>query len=85
MKNYFYPDDLKKLPIKIISLEKQKPFIEKVDCILAITKDEDYLQNHTRQVQVKTLQQEIDRMFYKIYGLTEEEIGMVEGDNQRQN
>ena len=31
---YFYPDDFKKLPIKKISLDLQKPFIENVDKLL---------------------------------------------------
>jgi len=80
MENYFYPDDLKKLPIRIIALKDQKPFINLVDRILAITKDEDYLQNPQKQSQVKALEQEIDQMVYQLYGLTEEEIRTVEGD-----
>ncbi|MDP2209805.1 MAG: hypothetical protein Q8K98_13690 [Bacteroidota bacterium] len=34
------------------------------DRILALTKDEDYLQNSQKQAQVKTLEREIDEMVY---------------------
>ncbi len=81
-KNYFYPDDLKKLPIREISLEDQKPFIIIVDRILTITKSEDYLQNSQKQARVKELEREIDQMIYQLYGLTEEEICIVEGEGQ---
>jgi len=71
---------LMEVPIKRISEKEQEPFIEIVNKILAITKDEDYLQNLQKQSQVKALEREIDQMVYKLYGLTEEEIRTVEGD-----
>ncbi|RKY52396.1 MAG: hypothetical protein DRP89_07750, partial [Candidatus Neomarinimicrobiota bacterium] len=58
--------------------KQQQPFIDIVDSILAITKNKDYLQNPQKQAQVKRLEREIDRMVYKLYGLTEEEIRIVE-------
>lgn len=70
---------LKNLPIKKIHGTDQKPFVELVDRILAITKDEDYLQNQQKQAKVKTLEREIDQMVYKLYDLTEDEIRIVEG------
>ncbi|MFH1097593.1 MAG: hypothetical protein V1749_08865 [Candidatus Desantisbacteria bacterium] len=54
------------------------PFITLVDRILAITKDDDYLQNETKQSKVKELEHQIDRLVYNLYGLTEEEIAIVE-------
>jgi adenine-specific DNA-methyltransferase len=75
----FYPDDLKKLPIKKIPESDQKPFVELVNRILAVTKDEDYLQNPQKQAQVKALEREIDQMVYKLYGLIADEIRIVEG------
>jgi hypothetical protein len=69
-------------PIKIISLKDQKSFITLVDKILAITQSEDYLQNKSKQAKVKEYEKEIDRMVYELYGLTEEEIKIVEGENQ---
>ncbi|OGH07763.1 MAG: hypothetical protein A2W22_02705 [Candidatus Levybacteria bacterium RBG_16_35_11] len=50
----------------------------KVDRILSITKDEDYLQNPEKQAKVKELEQEIDQLVYNLYSLTEEEIRIVE-------
>jgi hypothetical protein len=76
---YIY-EFVEQLPIPKISESDQKPFIALVDKILAITKDEDYLQNSQKQVQVKVLEREIDQMVYKLYGLTGEEIRIVEGD-----
>jgi len=75
-----YQKPLSEIPIKKIHESEQKPFIELVDRILTITKDEDYLQNPQKQAQVKAPEREIDRMVYKLYGLTEEEIRIVEGD-----
>ena len=75
-----YLEPLQFIPIKKINLEDQNPFITLVDKILAITKDEDYLQNPEKQAKVKALEQEIDQLVYKLYGLTEEEIKIVEGE-----
>lgn len=58
--------------------ELQKPFIKIVDKILAITKDDDYLQNPAKQTKVKEYEKQIDQMVYKLYSLTEEEIKIVE-------
>lgn len=49
-----------------------------VDKILAITQTDDYLSNKDKQNRVKAYQDEIDQMVYKLYGLTEEEIKIVE-------
>ena len=69
---------LEKVPIIKLSDKGQKPFIELVDKILAITKDEDYLQNEAKQKKVKEYEYQIDKMVYKLYGLTKEEIKIVE-------
>jgi hypothetical protein len=50
-----------------------------VDKILSLTQFNDYLQNPAKQAQVKVLEREIDQLVYKLYGLTEEEIRIVEG------
>jgi hypothetical protein len=70
---------LKKCPVPKIALTQQRPFIELVDRILTITKDADYLSNPAKQAKVKELESEIDQMVYELYGLTPEEIGVVEG------
>lgn len=69
---------IEQFPIKKISKEKQKPFIEIVDKILDITKDEDYLKNPEKQAKVKAYGKRIDKMVYELYGLTKEEIKIVE-------
>jgi hypothetical protein len=66
------------LPIRKVSLEEQKPFISIVDKILAITRDADYLENPAKQAQVREYEKQIDRMVYELYGLTEDEIRIVE-------
>lgn len=73
---YYKP--LSEIPIKRISTAEQKPFIELVDSILAITKSEDYLENSTEQDKVKELEKQIDQMVYELYGLTKEEIEIIE-------
>ncbi|MDY6820389.1 MAG: TaqI-like C-terminal specificity domain-containing protein [Deferribacterota bacterium] len=49
-----------------------------VDKILAITKDEDYLENPDKQAKVHEYEKQIDQLVYKLYGLTEEEIKIIE-------
>jgi len=78
----FYPDDLKKLPIKKIPLPEQQTFIIIVDKILSLTQSSDYYENLQKQVKVKECERQIDQMVYKLYDLTEEEIKIVEGKNK---
>jgi hypothetical protein len=73
----------------IIRQEDQNGVIKLVDKILAITKDNDYLENPQKQAKVKPAcaealagseyERQIDKMVYKLYGLTDEEIKIVEG------
>ena len=42
----------------------------------------DYLQNPAKQAQVKEYEKQIDRMVYELYGLTNEEIKIVEGETK---
>ncbi len=74
-----YQVPLSEVPIKKISKTDQTPFVSIVDQILAITKGEDYLSNPAKQARVKELEHQIDQMVYELYGLTEEEIAVVEG------
>ena len=62
---------LKEIPIPSIKEEEQKPFIMLVNQILAIKR---------RNISEDTsdLESEIDHLVYKLYGLTEEEIKIVE-------
>ena len=61
-------------PIKVISLNAQKPFITLVDQILSAKCE-------NPQADTSELEREIDRLVYELYGLTEEEIAVVEGKN----
>ena len=69
--------DLKNFPIKQISPETQIPFIEKVNKILEITKQPFYDPKNPPKEQ-KDLEYEIDKMVYELYGLSEEEVRVVE-------
>jgi hypothetical protein len=48
-------------------------FIPEIGCAA------DYLSNPAAQAQIKEYERRIDRLVYKLYGLTEEEIVVVEG------
>ena len=70
--------EFKELPVRVIN--NQQSFITLVDCIIEITKSEDYLENPKKQAEVKSLEAEIDQLVYKLYDLTPEEIKIVEGE-----
>ena len=63
-------ENCKKFPIKKISLLEQQPFINFVNEILESKK---------QGKDATALEEEIDRMVYELYGLTEEEVRVVEG------
>lgn len=66
-----YPDDWKKLPIPDVSPEEQKPIIELVDKILSAKRADP-------QADVSQWEREIDELVYRLYGLTQDEIRVVE-------
>jgi len=68
-----------KVPCPNFEKVNQKPTVQFVDQILAITKDEDYLSNPAKQAKVKDYEHQIDQMVYEFYDLTPEEIAVVEG------
>lgn len=74
---------LEKLPVKKISNNEQKPFIDLVDKILEITETDDYLENVEKQSEVREYEKQIDQMVYKLYELTPEEIKIVEGKSNK--
>ena len=73
-----YQKPLSEIPIMKIFKPEQKPFIEIVDLILTLTNTDDYLKNRAKQDLVKKYEQQIDKMVYELYGLTDEEIEVVE-------
>lgn len=62
----------RKFPVAKASSDKQKSIINIVDKILSIKKS-------NPQANTTTLESKIDRMVYELYGLTKEEIAIVEG------
>jgi hypothetical protein len=64
--------DLRQFPIKIISQNEQIPFLKLVDKIIETKK-----QNPSADT--TALESQIDQLVYQLYGLTEEEIKIVEG------
>ncbi len=69
---HFMPGYADELPISKSIMKQQKPLIELVDKILVKKKS-------TPHADTTTLEKQIDQMVYKLYGLTEEEIKIVEG------
>jgi adenine-specific DNA-methyltransferase len=63
---------LSEIPIKRISVDEQKPIIKLVDRILATKRT-------NSQADICKVEEEIDQIVYKLYGLTKEEIAIVEG------
>ena len=73
---------VEQIPIPPITKENQPiadQIIQKVDQILTLTQSQDYNTNQEKQKYVKRLEHEIDQLVYKLYGLTEEEIKIIEG------
>ncbi|MDD4989692.1 MAG: hypothetical protein PHW31_00030 [Candidatus Pacebacteria bacterium] len=78
----FTKDMINDLPIPDVSSKEQKPFIEIVDKILATTKFDGYLEDSAKQAKVKEYERQINQMVYKLYGLTPEEIKIVENSSK---
>jgi adenine-specific DNA-methyltransferase len=66
------PEALEAFPIPAASLERQKAVERLVDRILAAKKRD-------AESDVSALERDIDRLVYALYGLTPEEIKIVEG------
>jgi hypothetical protein len=81
--NHIPIGEIKSIPTPPLHKVEQNRFVNIVDQILAITKDEDYLTNPAKQAKVKDLERQIDQMVYKLYDLTPEEIAVVEGFNKK--
>ncbi len=72
-------ETLECLPIFSSDSDKQRQLINLVENIMSLTSDKNYSQDLKKQTQVKEYEKQIDQMVYDIYGLTEEEIKIVEG------
>jgi len=72
---------IEQLPIPPITRQNQniaKELENLVNKILSLTQSEDYLQNPQKQAKVKEYERQIDQLVYKLYGLTKEEIKIIE-------
>lgn len=73
---------LTEVPVKQLSSKDQHPFVVIIDKILSLTDNEDYLVSTSKQIKFKDYEKQIDQMVYKLYGLTDEEIDIVEGHSK---
>ena len=64
----------------IVPMNNENKILQFVDQILVLTQANDYLQRPTKQAQVKEYERQIDKMVYELYGLTEEEIKIIESE-----
>jgi type I restriction-modification system DNA methylase subunit len=72
---------IEQLPIPPITPQNQHhadQIAQKVQEILTLTQSPDFETSQEKQQKVKELEREIDQLVYKLYGLTEEEISVVE-------
>jgi type I restriction-modification system DNA methylase subunit len=79
-----YPDDWKKIPIKDLTLNQQQPLIALADKMLSLNKrlnelgDKKTEERARIEEEIKKTDYEIDQEVYKLYGLTPEEIKIIE-------
>jgi adenine-specific DNA-methyltransferase len=74
---------LERLPLPPITKENQPladQIVQKVQEILTLTQSPDFETSQEKQQKVKELEREIDQLVYKLYGLTEEEIKIIESN-----
>jgi len=69
---HIYPDHLRNFPIPDADAKQQRQVSDNVDRILAAKKKDP-------DADTSALESQIDQLVYKLYGLTEEEIAVVEG------
>ncbi len=73
-----YQTPLSQVPIPKISLEEQEPFIKLVDEILALCKSKDQRNQKECCSELSRLENEIDKMVYRLFDFTEAEIKYIE-------
>ena len=74
----FVQTPLSEVPIQKISENEQNRFILSADRILDIVNQDNYLGSPEKQRKVQEYEKKIDEEVYKLYGLTQEEINIVE-------
>ena len=76
----FTKEMINNIPFPKVETDIYKRIIVTIDCILSLTQSDDYIQTKVKQAQVKEYEKQIDQMVYQLYGLTEDEIKIVEGE-----
>jgi len=74
---------VERIPIPPITPQTQPladQIVQKVQEILTLTQSPDFETSQEKQQKVKDLEREIDQLVYKLYGLTEEEIEIIESN-----
>ena len=79
---HVYPNDLKRLPIPLASKEESDQVCEYVKNVVNIKKSE-FASNDSQNIKlseqkINLLENKIDQLVYQLYGLTKEEIELVE-------
>lgn len=75
---HIYPEHIRNIPIPSATPTQQQPIINLVDSILAAKKKNPSADTSKQEA-------EIDKLVYELYGLTPEEIAIVEGDCHASN
>ena len=73
---------LLKFRIPDLTFEEKNLIRNQVDKILSIMNERDYSKNSTKQAKVREYEKQIDKMVYKLYGFTKEEIQIIEGNGR---
>lgn len=74
----FTKDMLNSLPIPHLSEPQREKLIKLVDDILSISSSNDYYLNELKQKSVDELQNQVNKSLYKLFDLSEEEVGIIE-------
>jgi len=76
-------NEIRQIPIPEMPKSSIEDLLSLTGRILALTTAESYFDSPAKQVKVKEYEREIDRMVYKLYGLTREEIQIIESVGER--
>ena len=68
-----------KIPIIKAKPEQQQEIIRLTDKIIELTKAIDYANNYEKQSMFQEYDKQINQVAYELYGLTENEIKIIEG------
>ncbi len=69
---------LKKMPMKICSINTEHIIVDLVDKIMCITNSQDYQKNTTKQDKVNQYKSQIDEIIFELYGLKQKDILLIE-------